>query len=130
MHRLMLTAAMVLLPGVAMAGSLVSSPIFALETGTVICAIQYIGQSATPIPLLVTIKEGSTVIRRDNVARLNAARPSYSIGAECGGGRSLTCANVVCAFSFTGDKSLFRASACATWGNGFDNGGQVCLPAY
>lgn len=130
MHRMVLTAAMVMLPGFASAGSLVSSPIFALETGTVTCAIQYVGQSATPIPLLVTIKEGPSVIRRDNAARLNAARPSYATSAECGGGRSLTCDNVVCAFSFTGDKALFRASACATRGNGFDNGGQVCLPAY
>lgn len=128
--RRILAVALMVAGSPAMAGSLVSSPITAIDTGLVVCSIQYIGPSATAIPVLITIKEKGTILLRDNRARLSVSNPGYTNQANCDPLRGTTCENVVCAFSFTGDKSLFRASACAGRGLFGESGGQVCLPAY
>lgn len=129
MHRMMLAAAMLLLPVAAQAASLVTSPAVGSDAGDLHCSIQYIGTSTVPIPVQITAKQGNVVLRQDRTARLTAARPAYSLSLECAPG-SNECYNVICAFSFTADKSLFRASACLTSSLSANNGAQLCMPAY
>lgn len=123
-------AALVVMPGLAQAERLVSSPVLALDVTAVNCPIQYIGFSAKPIPVRITIKEGPSVVRQDNAARLSRSTPSYSTAAACSRGQSATCDNAICIFNVSGPKTDFRASICAVRGDGENNGGQLCLPAY
>lgn len=125
-----LAAALVAMPGLAQAERLASSPVLALDVTTVNCPIQYIGFSAKPIAVRVTIKEGPSVLRQDNAARLSRSTPSYSTAATCSRGNSATCDNAICIFNFNGPKADFRASICVVRGDGENNGGQLCLPAY
>lgn len=123
-----LAVALVAMPGLVHAERLTSSPILALDVTAVNCPIQYVGFSAKPIAVRVTIKEGPSVLRQDNAARLSRSTPSYSTAAACTS--SSVCDNVICIFNFTGPKADFRASICAVRGDGENNGGQLCLPAY
>lgn len=131
MRRILPAVALVLMasPAGVDAASLVTSPLIGYDAGGVHCAIQYIGTSTVPIPIQITAKQGNVVLRQDRTARLTAARPAYSLSLECAAGGN-ECFNVVCAFSVTGDKSLFRASACITSSLYTNNGAQLCISAY
>lgn len=125
-----LAAALVVMPGLAQAERLVSSPVLARDVTTVNCLIQYVGFKVTPVPVRITIKEGKAVLRQDNAGQLSRHQPSYSSAAICHAGQSATCGGVICIFNFNGPKADFRASACVDRGDGQDNSGQLCLPAY
>lgn len=123
-----LAAALVVMPGLAQAERLVSSPVLALDVTAVNCPIQYVGFKDGPIPVRITIKEGPKIVRQDNAARLSRSTPSYSTAAGCTS--PSVCDNIICIFNISGPKADFRASICTVRGDGENNGGQLCLPAY
>ena len=131
MRRILPAVALVLMvsPAGVEAASLVTSPLIGYDAGGVHCAIQYIGTSTVPIPIQLTAKQGNVVIRQERIARLSVTQPAYAMSIECPGAGN-ECYNAICVFSFTGDKTLFRASACLTSDLYANNGAQLCMPAY